>query len=81
MHTGFSKGISMSPERTEQYKKEIRALAEKYKERAEIVESMGYAKYAETLRLISDDYIKEAEHNIREHQLEQEVQRRENDEN
>ena len=52
-------------------------LAEKYKERAEIVESMGYAKYAETLRLISDGYIREAEHNIREHQLEREAQKRE----
>lgn len=55
-------------------------LAEKYKEMAEVVESIGYAKYAETLRLISDGYIREAEHNIREHRLEQEAQRREDDE-
>ena len=54
-------------------------LAEKYKELAETAESMGYAKYAETLRAISDGYIREAEHNIREHQLEQEAQRRAND--
>lgn len=54
-------------------------LAEKYKELAETAESMGYAKYAETLRTISDGYIREAEYNIREHQLEQEAQRRAND--
>lgn len=54
-------------------------LAEKYKERAEIAESMGYAKYAETLRLVADGYIKEAEHNIREHKLRQEAQKREDD--
>lgn len=51
-------------------------LAEKYNELAETAESMGYAKYAETLRLISDSYIREAEHNIKEHQLEQEARRR-----
>lgn len=42
---------------------------------------MGSAKYAETLHLISDGYIREAEHNIIEHQLEQEAQRREDDDN
>lgn len=54
-------------------------LAEKYKELAESAESIGYAKYAETLRLISDGYIREAKLNIRHHQLEQEAQRREDD--
>ena len=44
---------------------------------AEVVESKGYAKYAETLRRISEGYINEAESNIREHKLEQEAQRRE----
>ena len=54
-------------------------LAEDYKKCAEIVESMGYAKYAEMLHLISDDYIREAKDNIREHQLEIEAQKREYD--
>ena len=42
---------------------------------------MGYAKYAETLRLVSDGYVREAEHNIKEHELEQEAQKREDDDN
>ena len=46
---------------------------------AEVVESKGYAKYAETLRFISEDYIREAESNIRRHRLEQEAQKREDD--
>ena len=54
-------------------------LAEKYKALAETAEEMGYAKYAETLRIIADGYIREAEHNIREHQLEREAQKREED--
>ena len=54
-------------------------LAEKYNALAETAEEMGYAKYAETLRLISDGYIKEAEHNIREHELIQDAQKREDD--
>ena len=55
-------------------------LAEKYKEMAENAECLGYAKYAETLRIISDNYIREAELNIREHRLEQEAQKRQEDE-
>ena len=55
-------------------------LAEKYKGLAENAESMGYAKYAEMLRLISDDYTREAERNIRNHQLELEAHKREDDE-
>ncbi len=54
-------------------------LAEKYKDMAESAESIGYAKYAEILRVISDDYISEAKHHIREHQLQQELHKREND--
>ena len=54
-------------------------LAEKYKALAETVEEMGYAKYAETLCLVADGYIREAEHNIREHKLRQEAQKREDD--
>ena len=54
-------------------------LAEKYKKMAETVESLGYALYAETLYLISDNYVKEAENNIREHRLEIEAERRENE--
>lgn len=54
-------------------------LAEEYKKIAEVAEAKGYAKYAETLRLISEDYIREAESNIKWHQLEQAAQRREED--
>ncbi len=54
-------------------------LAKKYKKLAESAESIGYAKYAETLRLISDGYVREAKLNIRHHQLEQETRRREDD--
>lgn len=56
-------------------------LAKKYKEKAEMAESLGYALYAETLYLISDNYVREAEDNIKEHRLEIEAQRRENDDN
>ena len=55
-------------------------LAKKYEELAEAAESIGYAKYAETLRLVSDGYIREAEHHIRKHQLELAAQKREQDE-
>lgn len=54
-------------------------LAQKYNESAEAAEEKGYAKYAELLRLISEEYIREAERNIREHRLEQEAQKREED--
>ena len=54
-------------------------LAEKYKRAAEIAEEKGYAKYAEMLCLIAEDYIKEAERHITRHRLEQEAQRREED--
>ena len=33
-------------------------LADEYNRMAEVVESKGYAKFAETLRLISKDYVK-----------------------
>ena len=46
---------------------------------AELAESMGYAKYAETLHSIADDYKQEAEENIREHRMEQEALKRENE--
>lgn len=54
-------------------------LAKKYKEMAESAEELGYATYAETLRLISDDYKREAENNIKEHRLELEAEKRELD--
>ena len=54
-------------------------LAEKYKKAAEIAEAKGYAKYAEMLCLIAEDYIKEAERHITRHRLELEAQRREED--
>ena len=54
-------------------------LAEEYKKIADAAEAKGYAKYAETLRLISEDYIREAESNIKRHRLEQEAQKREED--
>jgi hypothetical protein len=52
-------------------------LAEKYKEMSEAAESLGYAKFAETLLQISDDYTREAEYNIRSHQLDKEAHKRE----
>lgn len=52
-------------------------LAEKYKEMSEAVESLGYAKFAETLLQISDDYTREAEYNIRSHRLDKEAHKRE----
>lgn len=51
-------------------------LAQKYEKMAEVVEHLGYAKYAETLRLISRDYEREAEEHIRRHQQEQEARKR-----
>ncbi len=41
-----------------------RELAGDYKERAQIVESKGYARYADVLRDISSEYAREAERNI-----------------
>ena len=42
-----------------------RALAEKFSKRAEAVEHLGYSRFADTLRSISDDYLAEAEDNAR----------------
>ena len=52
----FSKGISMSPERTEQYKKEIRALAEKYKDRIDVFCGIECEMYSE-IDLSGYDYL------------------------
>lgn len=75
MRTGYRLGIFnqrgvrwIDPEGKPEFE-----LAEKYKALAEVAESIGYAKYAETLRLICEDYIREAESNIKEHRLEQEA--------
>lgn len=48
------------------------ALAEKYNKMAEEAESLGYANYAETLRMIADTYINEAKRNIKEYKQEKE---------
>lgn len=42
-----------------------RALADKYKKRADAVEQLGYTRFAGTLREISESYIAEAEENTR----------------
>lgn len=43
--------------------KEERALSEKYKKAAEIVEERGYSRYSGLLRDIGDKYLREAELN------------------
>ena len=43
--------------------KEERALAEKYRRYAEEVENLGYSRFSESLREISDQFIQEAEKN------------------
>lgn len=35
-------------------------------------ESLGYAKYAETLHLLAEEYVEEAKRNIQSHKREQE---------
>ena len=81
MRVGYRTGIFnqrgvrwVDPEGKPEYQ-----LAEKYEKMADAAESLGYAKYAETLRIISNNYTKEAERIIREHRLEQETQKSEND--
>ncbi len=43
-------------------------LSDEYKERADFVEAKGYSRYADVLRQISDEYKREAMHNIAESQ-------------
>jgi hypothetical protein len=44
-----------------------KALAEKYRQRAEDIENAGFQRLAVTLRSLADDYEREAERNISEH--------------
>lgn len=43
-------------------------LSDEYKEKADFVEAKGYSRYADVLRQISDEYKREAMHNIAESQ-------------
>ena len=63
----------IDPEGKPEYK-----LAKQYKALSELAESLGYAKFAETLLFISEEYTREAEQHIREHRIEQEARKREN---
>ena len=48
--------------------KEERELARKFESRANSIEERGYSRFAETLRSISAQYMREAEHNSK-HEL------------
>ena len=45
--------------------REERALAKQFEIRADSIEKLGYSRFAETLRSISEQYIKEAEENAK----------------
>lgn len=49
-------------------------LAKKYKKMANDAESLGYSRYAETLALLSQEYINQAENNILECKRDQELE-------
>ena len=45
--------------------KEERKLADRFYEKAQMVEKLGYTRFSETLYSIGDSYIKEAEYNVK----------------
>lgn len=62
------RGIScIDPEGKPEYE-----LAGKFEKMSNDAESLGYAKYAETLHLLAEEYVEEAKRNIQNHKREQE---------